>query len=126
MNGTEINLVIDKLAEKLAVPAEQILRAYAVQGGVYLPSLFVPLILAIIGFAISLKCTVWGFSKVEKLNSEGWGITTFLLGVCALITGVMVVAFLCDIGGEFSNYLVWQQSPESYAVLKIMQVVKYR
>jgi hypothetical protein len=123
MSGVEVNAVIDKLADKLAVPAGKLMEL--------IPALGVKLIGAIFVYIGVLAVSALVFCVVFPRTYEAWtevysGSSLWAVGgVFAIIAVLMAVAMaifglFCDI----PNLILWFYNPQAWALDYILKMIR--
>ena len=121
--------VIDKIAEKLAVPTTEILRAYAVSGIKLIPDLFVSGFISlgmIILIVISVRMIVRSLPDDSDWRNTDWKTdqrNEFILAMCCVVGVVSTVFFfmsLTSFCSTASKAILWWYDPKAYAILEVM------
>jgi hypothetical protein len=113
MNEETVNsvlLLVDKLSEKLTVPANKLLEALALRG--YFE------IATALGLIAAIVCIVFALRCARKVMvCEGWVVCTFFGGFLCVVFGVIALHHL-------AKAFMWLRNPEGYALLELLRMLR--
>ena len=112
MTETAVLNIIDKIALKLAVPATDILNAYAASGIRNVPSFIVSIMLVMLSFVF----LCWATYLLVVKNVE-------LAGLNVVISGIFLFGSLAFMGSTIGPILLWFSNPKAYAIMTIMETL---
>jgi hypothetical protein len=118
MSGVEVNAVIDKLADKLAVPAGKLMELLPAIG---IKSV-VGCVVATICLLIFVPIFLYATRRVEW-NDNGYNgdLPYFLTGIFAAVVSLSSAAILIK---TFSGVILWLYNPQAWALDYILQMIR--
>jgi hypothetical protein len=115
MNEAAVLNVVDKIAEKLAVPATEILNAYAASAIRLTPGVIVFGMLFIVSVIMSWK---FAHSSIKSLGGDEMrSYVHGLLSALFMIVGTMTITALVS---NLSSLMFWFSNPKAYAIVTLM------
>ena len=110
MNEAAFLNVVDKIADKLAEPATEILSAYAASGVTLLPKLIISGIVSLVALLASTAMVYRAFTEQDPSGA--------ILGL--LICGAILPISLTVFTGALTPFVLWLQNPKAYAIVTLM------
>lgn len=121
MSGVEVNSVIDKLADKLAVPVGELMKLMPALG----VKAFASLITSIVVLIICVSVGVFAIPSIHRAWYEGDNPLVAVGGV--FFVGMLVVFSICALMGivsDASSVTLWLYNPQAWALDYVLQMIR--
>ena len=117
MSGVEVNAVIDKLADKLAVPAGKLMELLPAIG---IKSVVV-CVVATICLLISVPISFYAIRRVDWNGRVGGDLPYFLTVMFATVVSLSSATVLIK---AFSGAILWLYNPQAWALDYILHMIR--
>lgn len=118
MDEKKVLYVVDKIADKLAVPSKEIINAYAASG--------VQNVVSAIGSFILFSLCMYGllytikhFRNTDE-SERMYDVTCMLMFTSFTLPIIAAFAFY-DMWGSINRSVLWLSDPRAYAIVTLMQ-----